>query len=98
MRKNLYLPPTIHTNWKSDCHFGRESELLSMSDIKCDTDIPLQTHLKEMLCRARYIFDNYHLDCFADDTGLKEALVGHRVYIRPLCRRCTQFGSKQESC
>ena len=23
------------------------------------------------LLKARYIFDNYHLDCFADDTGLE---------------------------
>ena len=66
---------------------GEKVELLSMKDIKCDTDIPETADTLEgnALLKARYIFDNYHLDCFADDTGLEvEALVGHRVYILPV--------------
>ena len=50
-----------------------------MKDIKCDTDIPETADTLEgnALLKARYIFDNYHLDCFADDTGLEvEALGG----------------------
>ena len=50
-----------------------------MKDIKCDTDIPETADTLEgnALLKARYIFDNYHLDCFADDTGLEvEALNG----------------------
>ena len=58
---------------------GEKVELLSMKDIKCDTDIPETADTLEgnALLKARYIFDNYHLDCFADDTGLEvEALGG----------------------
>ena len=58
-----------------------------MKDIKCDTDIPETADTLEgnALLKARYIFDNYHLDCFADDTGLEvEALGGAPVYIPPV--------------
>ena len=49
--------------------------LLGVKDIKCDTDIPETADTLEgnALLKAKYIFDNYHLDCFADDTGLEVA-------------------------
>ena len=83
MRKKFVFATNNSTQTgRSDCHFGRKVELLSMKDIKCDTDIPETADTLEgnALLKARYIFDNYHLDCFADDTGLEvEALVGHRI-------------------
>ncbi len=54
-------------------------ELLSMNDINCDVDIPETADTLEgnALLKAQYIFENYQLDCFADDTGLEvEALDG----------------------
>lgn len=54
-------------------------EILSMRDIDCTTDIPETADTLEgnALIKARFIFENYHLDCFADDTGLEvEALNG----------------------
>lgn len=54
-------------------------ELLSMKDIACTTDIPETADTLEgnALLKARYIFEHYHADCFADDTGLEvEALDG----------------------
>ena len=54
-------------------------ELLSMKDINCSVDIPATADTLEgsALIKARYIFKNYHSDCFADDTGLEvEALKG----------------------
>ena len=76
----MYLPPTIHTKLEEvTAILGGKVELLSMKDIKCDTDIPETADTLEgnALLKARYIFDNYHLDCFADDTGLEvEALNG----------------------
>ena len=50
-----------------------------MKDIHCSADIPETADTLEgnALLKARYIFENYHLDCFADDTGLEvEALNG----------------------
>lgn len=58
---------------------GDKIELLSMKDIGCRADIPETADTLEgnALLKARYIFENYHVDCFADDTGLEvEALNG----------------------
>ena len=52
---------------------GNEIEVLSLQDIGCDVDIPeTGTTLEEnALIKARYVYDHYHLSCFADDTGLE---------------------------
>lgn len=58
---------------------GAELEILSLKDIGCDADIPETADTLEgnALIKARYVSDNFHLDCFADDTGLEvEALGG----------------------
>ena len=58
---------------------GNSIEVLSLKDIGCDVDIPeTGTTLEEnALQKAQYIFDHYHIDCFADDTGLEvDALDG----------------------
>ena len=54
-------------------------EILSMKDIDCRDDIPETADTLEgnALLKARYIYERYHMDCFADDTGLEvEALNG----------------------
>ena len=56
---------------------GDKIELLSLKDINCDVDIPETASTLEgnALLKAQYIYENYGLDCFADDTGLEiEAL------------------------
>ncbi|MBQ9646001.1 MAG: non-canonical purine NTP diphosphatase [Prevotella sp.] len=58
---------------------GQGIEVLSLGDIGCHTDIPEtgQTLEENALQKAHYVFDHYHLSCFADDTGLEvEALGG----------------------
>ena len=58
---------------------GNRIEVLSLSDINCHTDIPETADTLEgnALQKARFIYQNYQLDCFADDTGLEvEALNG----------------------
>ena len=52
---------------------GDRVEVLSLQDIGCDVDIPeTGTTLEEnALQKAQYIYDHYHLDVFADDTGLE---------------------------
>ena len=58
---------------------GENIEVLSLKDIDCDVDIPeTGTTLEEnALQKAQYVYDHYHIDCFADDTGLEvEALNG----------------------
>ena len=58
---------------------GSGIEVLSPGDIGCHEDIAeTGTTLEEnALIKARYVYDNYHTGCFADDTGLEvEALGG----------------------
>lgn len=58
---------------------GDEMELLSLKDIKCFADIPETADTLEGNARqkAMYIYENYGMDCFADDTGLEvDALNG----------------------
>ena len=58
---------------------GNEMELLSLKDIQCNVDIPETANTLEGNARqkAMYIYENYGMDCFADDTGLEvEALDG----------------------
>ena len=58
---------------------GESIEVLSLKDIGCDVDIPETGTTLEAnaLQKAEYIYDHYHMDCFADDTGLEvDALNG----------------------
>ena len=58
---------------------GDSIEVLSLKDIGCEVDIPeTGTTLEEnALQKAQYVYDHYHIDCFADDTGLEvDALDG----------------------
>ena len=52
-------------------------QILSLKDIGDDTDIPEtgETLEDNTLIKANYLWDTYHTNCFADDTGLEvEAL------------------------
>ena len=58
---------------------GEEMELLSLKDINCHADIPETANTLEGNAhqKAMYIYENYGMDCFADDTGLEvDALNG----------------------
>ena len=58
---------------------GSRVEVLSLKDIGCNADIPEtgSTLEENALQKAQYVYDNYHIDCFADDTGLEvDALAG----------------------
>lgn len=58
---------------------GHRFEVVSLSEIGCHEDIPeTGTTLEEnALMKAQYVYDHYHVSCFADDTGLEvDALDG----------------------
>ena len=58
---------------------GDRVEVLSLKDIGCHDDIPetADTLQGNALIKARYIYEKYGADCFADDTGLEvDALDG----------------------
>ena len=58
---------------------GNEFEILSLKDINCLEELPetQETLAGNALQKAKYVSDNYNVNCFADDTGLViEALNG----------------------
>ncbi len=58
---------------------SRDIEILSLKDINCFEELPETnpTIEKNALQKAKYVFDNYGFNCFADDTGLEvESLNG----------------------
>ena len=57
---------------------GSRVEVLSLKDIGCYADIPEtgSTLEENALQKAQYVYDHYHIDCFADDTGLEVDALG----------------------
>ena len=58
---------------------GKERKVLSLADIECFDDIPEtgRTLEENALMKAKYVYERYQCNVFADDTGLEvEALDG----------------------
>ena len=57
---------------------GNKIEILSLNDIDCHDDIPETADTLEgnALIKAKYIYDKFGVDCFADDTGLEVDVLG----------------------
>ena len=57
---------------------GDQFEILSLADIGCHEDITETGNTLEANAhqKAEYVFDHYHIDCFADDTGLEVDALG----------------------
>ena len=72
-KKFVFATNNSHKLEEVTAILGEKVELLSMKDIKCDTDIPETA-----------------------DTLEGGPWWGTGCLFRPLCRRCTQFGSKHE--
>ena len=78
-RKLVFATNNAHKLEEVSAILGDQVELLSLNDIGCQADIPETAETLEgnALLKSSYIYKNYHLDCFADDTGLEvEALNG----------------------
>ena len=78
-RKLVFATNNAHKLEEVAAILGEQIELLNLNDIGCHTDIPETAATLEgnALLKSSFIFKNYGLDCFADDTGLEvEALNG----------------------
>ena len=78
-RKLVFATNNAHKLEEVAAILGDQVELLRLNDIGCQKDIPETAETLEgnALLKSYYIYKNYHLDCFADDTGLEvEALNG----------------------
>lgn len=79
MKKFVFATNNAHKLQEVEAIVGEKIEILSLKDIGCQADIPETADTLEgnALQKARFIYETYHQDCFADDTGLEvEALNG----------------------
>ena len=79
MKKFVFATNNAHKLQEVEAIVGEKIEILSLKDIGCQADIPETADTLEgnALQKARFIYETYHRDCFADDTGLEvEALNG----------------------
>ena len=78
-RKLVFATNIAHKLEEVSSILADKVELLSLDDINCHTDIPETADTLEgnAYLKSSFIYQNYGLDCFGDDTGLEvEALGG----------------------
>ena len=73
MKKLVFATNNAHKLEEIRAILGDKVEILSLNDINCHADIPetADTLQGNAALKAQYIYENYGLDCFADDTGLE---------------------------
>lgn len=79
MKKLVFASNNTHKLEEIRHILGSDFEILSLKDIGCFDDIPETTPTLEGNAeqKARWVFEKYGYNCFADDTGLMiEALNG----------------------
>lgn len=79
MKSFVFATNNAHKLEEVRAILGEQLQVLSLKEIGCTADIPETADTLEgnALLKARYIWNHYHCNCFADDTGLEvEALNG----------------------
>lgn len=79
MKELCFATNNAHKVTEVQAKVGAEFHIKTLNDLGCTADIPETADTLEgnALQKARYIWDHYHCNCFADDTGLEvEALNG----------------------
>lgn len=78
-KKLVFATNNLHKLEEVRNIIGNSFEILSLSDINCNDDIPetADTFEGNALIKARHIYNKYGKNCFADDSGLEvDALDG----------------------
>ena len=72
-KKLVFATNNLHKLTEIKSILGEQIDILSLNDINCHVDIPETANTLEgnAKMKAEYIYNHYHLDCFADDTGLE---------------------------
>ena len=78
MKKIVFATNNEHKLSEIRQILGERIEVLSLNDIGCHADIPetADTLKGNALQKAEYVASHYHIDCFADDTGLEVDALG----------------------
>lgn len=81
--KLVFATNNAHKIEEAGAILGSDVEIVSLNEIGCHDDIPetgdtldANSHQK-----ARYIYDRYGINCFADDTGLEVEALDNRPGI-----------------
>lgn len=78
-KKFVFATNNDHKLQEVSAMVGEKVDIFSLKDIGCHADIPETADTLEgnALLKAQFVWEHYHTDCFADDTGLEvEALNG----------------------
>ena len=78
MQQIVFATNNLHKLEEIRQILGDGMEVLSLADIGCHADIPETADTLEgnAMQKARYVWDHYHTDVFADDTGLEVDALG----------------------
>ncbi|TLV00581.1 RdgB/HAM1 family non-canonical purine NTP pyrophosphatase [Dyadobacter luticola] len=70
--KLCFATNNLHKLREIQALLGDQFELVTLQDIGCHEEIPepYDTIAENSMGKARYVFEHYGIDCFADDTGL----------------------------
>lgn len=73
MKKLCFATNNTHKVEEVQAVLGNRFELSTLKQIACNEELPETGNTLEAnsLQKASYLFDNYQVDCFADDTGLE---------------------------
>lgn len=84
MKKLVFATHNSHKTEEVSAVLQGDVELVNLSSLGFHEDIPETSDTLEgnALQKARYVYERFHLDCFADDTGLEVAALdgGPGVY------------------
>jgi XTP/dITP diphosphohydrolase len=73
----VFATNNAHKTLEVSALLAPKYEVLNLTGIGCDVDIPEtgSTFAENATLKSIYVVENYHIDCFADDSGLEvEAL------------------------
>ncbi len=78
MKSLVFATNNSHKLQEIKAIIGEKINVLSLADIGCTDDIPETAPTLEgnALIKARWVYERYGMDCFADDTGLEVAALG----------------------
>ena len=71
--KLCFATNNVHKLEEIQALLGKEFSLLTLKDIGCEEEIPetRETIAENSSQKAEYVWEKYHINCFADDTGLE---------------------------
>lgn len=72
-QKMVFATNNVHKTAEVANILAPQYQVLNLKDIHCLVDIPEtgNTFAENASLKSSYVYQNYHLDCFADDSGLE---------------------------